>query len=289
MHVVLGANGRAGGETASALIARGAKVRAVVRRAEQGERWRRRGAEVAVARIEDVASMTAAFAGAESAFLLNPPFPDGDPFERAEANGAALAEAARAARLPRLVLLSSVGRSTPPAPASSPRSTASRRRSPGRRRRPPSCARATSSRPGARSPAPRPAASCRASSPLDQRIPMVSTIDIGATAARLMTEPWSGHRVVELGGPAEASAADVAGAFAAALGRPVAAQLVPAEARVPMLVEAGLEREVAEALAGMYDGIASGRVVREDGTEHLRGSTPLAVAVQRIVAALVPA
>ena len=56
-----------------------------------------------------------------------------------------------------------------------------------------------------------------------------------------------------------------------------------------MLVEAGLEREVAEALAGMYDGIAAGRVVREDGTEHLRGSTPLAVAVQRIAAALAPA
>ncbi len=289
MHVVLGANGRAGGETASALLARGARVRAVVRRAEQGERWRKRGAEVAVAEIEDVAAMTAAFAGAESAFLLNPPFPDGDPFERAEANGAALAEAARAARLPKLVFLSSVGAQhadgtgiiatlnrVEAALAGAAPATAFLRAG--------YFVETWSEVAGAAADGVLPSFL-----PLEQRIPMVSTIDIGVTAARLMTEPWSGHRVVELGGPAEASAADVAGAFAATLGRPVAAQLVPVEARVPMLVEAGLGREVAEALAGMYDGIAAGRAVREDGTEHLRGSTPLAVAVQRIAAAFAPA
>ena len=289
MHVVLGANGRAGGETASALLARGEKVRAVVRRAEQGERWRKRGAEVAVAEIEDVAAMTAAFAGAESAFLLNPPFPDGDPFERAEANGAALAEAAWDASLPKLVFLSSVGAQHPSgtgiiatlnrveaALAGAAPSTAFLRAS--------YFVETWSEVAGAAAGGVLPTFL-----PLEQKIPMVSTIDVGATAARLMTEPWNGHRVVELAGPAEASAADVAGAFAAALGRPVGAELVPAEARVPMLVEAGLSRQVAEALAGMYDGIAGGRAVREDGTEHLRGSTPLAVAVQRIVAALAPA
>ena len=36
MHVVFGANGRAGGETARALIERGEAVRVVLRRAEQG-------------------------------------------------------------------------------------------------------------------------------------------------------------------------------------------------------------------------------------------------------------
>ena len=123
----------------------------------------------------------------------------------------------------------------------------------------------------------------------DLKIPMVSTIDVGQAAARLMSEHWTGHRIVELGGPAEWSAADVAAAFAAALGRPVAPSLVPREARVPMLIEAGVSSEVAEALAGMYDGLASGRVAREEGTEHWRGSTPLPAAVERIVAALAPA
>ena len=109
MHVVLGANGRAGGATAGALLARGEAVRAVVRRPEQAARWRERGAEVVVADIEDIAAMTAAFAGADSAFLLSPPPVGGDPFARAEALGAALAAAVRRAGLPRLVLLSSIG------------------------------------------------------------------------------------------------------------------------------------------------------------------------------------
>ena len=45
MYVIFGANGRAGGETARALIERGEPVRVVVRRAAQGERWKSLGAE----------------------------------------------------------------------------------------------------------------------------------------------------------------------------------------------------------------------------------------------------
>jgi uncharacterized protein YbjT (DUF2867 family) len=289
MHVVLGVNGRAGGETATALLARGETVRAVVRRPEQGARWRAQGAEVAVARIEDVAAMTAALSGATSAFLLNPPSPDGDPFARAEANGAALAEAARAARLPRLVFLSSIGAQhasgtgiiatlhrVEAALAGAAPATAFLRAG--------YFVETWSEVAGAAADGVLPSFL-----PPDLKIPMVSTLDVGATAARLMAEAWSGHRIVELGGPAEASAADVAAAFAAALGRPVAPQLVPVEARVPILADAGLDRPVAEALAGMYDGIASGRVAREAGTEHWRGATSLRSAVERIVAALAPA
>ena len=49
MHVVFGANGRVGGETARALIERGEPVRVAVRRPEQGEPWKALGADVAVA------------------------------------------------------------------------------------------------------------------------------------------------------------------------------------------------------------------------------------------------
>lgn len=47
MHVVFGANGRAGGETARALIERGAAVRVVLRRREQAAPWEALGVEVA--------------------------------------------------------------------------------------------------------------------------------------------------------------------------------------------------------------------------------------------------
>ena len=64
MYVVLGANGRAGGEVARALIERGEAVRVVLRRKEQGEKWTALGAEVAVASIEDADAMADALTGA---------------------------------------------------------------------------------------------------------------------------------------------------------------------------------------------------------------------------------
>lgn len=109
MYVVLGANGRAGGEVVRALIAGGEAVRVVLRRREQGEKWTALGAEVAVASMEDVGAMAAALTGARAAFLLNPPPVSGDPYQRTEEIGAALADAARRAGLPKAVVLSSIG------------------------------------------------------------------------------------------------------------------------------------------------------------------------------------
>ena len=100
MYVVLGANGRAGGEAARALIERGEAVRVVLRRKEQAEKWTALGAEVAVASIEDADAMADALKCASGAFLLNPPTVSGDPYARTEELGAALADAARRARLP---------------------------------------------------------------------------------------------------------------------------------------------------------------------------------------------
>ena len=63
MFVVLGANGRAGGETARALIELRKPVRVVLRRPEQADRWTKLGAEVAIASIEDVPGLAAALRG----------------------------------------------------------------------------------------------------------------------------------------------------------------------------------------------------------------------------------
>lgn len=72
MYLVLGANGRAGGEAARALLERRQAVRVVVRRPEQGSKWMALGAHVAVASIADAEAMTAALEGASGAFLVNP-------------------------------------------------------------------------------------------------------------------------------------------------------------------------------------------------------------------------
>ncbi|PLU83730.1 NmrA family protein, partial [Sinorhizobium medicae] len=89
MYVVLGANGRAGGETARALMELGIPVRVVLRRPEQAGKWTRLGAEFAIGSIEDVASLTAALRDASGAFLLSPPPASGDPYSRAHEVGIA--------------------------------------------------------------------------------------------------------------------------------------------------------------------------------------------------------
>ena len=60
MQVVFGANGRAGGETARALMAAGEAVRVVLRRAEQAGPWTAAGAQVAIASMEDAGAVAAA-------------------------------------------------------------------------------------------------------------------------------------------------------------------------------------------------------------------------------------
>src|SRR6202012_5975833 len=46
--------------------------------------------------------------------------------------------------------------------------------------------------------------------PLDRKIPMVSTADVGRVAAELLQLSWKGNRVVELEGPERISPNDLA-------------------------------------------------------------------------------
>lgn len=285
MYTVLGANGRAGGEVARALMESGEAVRVILRRKKQGERWVALGAEVAVAGIGDVDAMTAALQGAEAAFLLNPPPVSGDPYALAEEHGAVLAEAVRRARLPTAVVLSSIG-------AQHVSGTG---------------VIATLNRFEALLDGVAPATvflrsgyfvetwSEVAEAVLSDnvlptfiepswKIPMVSTIDVGHAAATLLCERWSGKRVVELGGPQDWSADDVASAFAQVLGRPVTPVLVPPEQRATLLAAEGVPGEVASALLGMYEGIANGLFMRQSSSEHRRGTVSLATAIKRVVA-----
>jgi len=287
MQVVFGAAGRAGGETAEALIARGEPLRVVVRRPEQGEAWKARGAEVAVADLYEADQVARALEGATAAFLLSPPPLAGDPFARAAELGEALAEAVRRSGLPKAVVLSSVGaqhasgtgviatlHTLEEALADIAPATAFLRSG--------YFVETWSEVAGS--------VLSEGVLPsfleLDQAIPMVGTADVGEAAARLMSEAWKGTRIVELGGPADYSAREVATAFAALLGRPVEPLFLPPDQRLAVLTEAGTPPEVARALLDMYDGIAGGRVVREERNEHWRGTTPLAVAIERVVARL---
>uniref|UniRef100_UPI00135C3A0D NmrA family NAD(P)-binding protein n=1 Tax=Geminicoccus flavidas TaxID=2506407 RepID=UPI00135C3A0D len=230
MYVVLGANGRAGGETARALIKCGEAVRVVLRRREQAESWTALGAEVAVASIEDADAMAAALAGASGAFLLNPPPVSGDPYARTEELGAALADAARRARLPKAVVLSSIGAQH--VAGTGVIATLNRFEA-----LLDGAAAATAflrsgyfvETWGEVAETVRSVGVLPTFLDPSRRIPMVSTIDLGRAAAAVLREEWTGKRVVELGGPEDWSADEVASAFEKVLGRPVVPALVPPE------------------------------------------------------------
>ena len=284
MFVVLGANGRAGGETARALIELHKPVRVVLRRPEQAEPWKALGADVAIGSIEDVPGLAAAMKDAEGGFLLCPPPPSGDPYARANEVGRALAAALRQARLPKVVALSSIGAQHATGTGVIATLNSLEKHLDG------AAPSTTFLRPGYfveswGEVAPAVLADGVLPSFLEpsQKIPMVSTTDVGRTAARLLSDDFTGKRVVELRGPQDLSAQDVASAFASILGRPVETAFVPPEARAAVLAQGGVPRELADALLGMYDGIASGRVEFEQGTEQHRGSVALADAVARML------
>lgn len=284
MYVVLGANGRAGGETARALVDMGMPVRVVLRQPGQGEKWAGLGADVAIGAVEDEASLVSAMKGASGVFVLSPPPAEGDPYMRGEKTGAALARAVRRAGVPRVVALSSIGAQHREGTGIIAMLNSLERQLEGAA---PSIA---FLRPGYfietwEEVAQSAIADGVLPSFLEpaQKIPMVSTMDVGNAAASLLVSAFSGRRIVELRGPQDWSANDVAAAFATVLGRSVAAAFVPREARTAILVQEGVAPEVAEALCGMYDGLASGRVAAEKGNEERRGSVSLVEAVERIV------
>ena len=229
MYAVTGASGKVGGAVANTLLAAGKDVRVVVRNAQNGKVWADRGSKVALAEIEDIDAMAAAFAGAEGVFLMLPPTFDPSPgFVEARAMIAAFRAALVKAAPAKLVVLSTIGAAAPE----------------------PNLLNQLGLLEKALADLPMPVTYLRAAwfmenaaldvadakttgaissylTPLDKTFPMIATDDVGRVAAELLQETWQGHRVVELEGPTRKSPNDLAAAFAAALGRPVAAHIVP--------------------------------------------------------------
>jgi uncharacterized protein YbjT (DUF2867 family) len=111
-------------------------------------------------------------------------------------------------------------------------------------------------------------------------LPQVATRDIGRTAAAALAEGRLESQVIELAGPRDYSANDVAAALTSLTGKPVAAQQGPLEAVVPTLTSFGISAAIAELFREMYAGIASGRVAFGAGpasgrARAVRGTTPL--------------
>jgi NAD(P)H dehydrogenase (quinone) len=265
MYAIMGITGRIGSVIGRTLLAAKQPVRAVVRDAGKGQAWADRGCEIALANIEDTASLTTAFRGAEGVFVLVPPNFDPAPeFPEARAIAAALRTALEAARPARVVYLSTLG-------AQSSQSNLLTQHT---------IIEATISE----LPAPitflRPAWFMENSSwdvapargqgvipsflqPLDKAVPMVATADIGKVAAALLQETWSDHRVAELEGPQRVTPNDIAATFTKLLGRSVRMQVVPRESWEALFKSQGMKNPLPR--IRMLDGFNEGWIEFERG------------------------
>jgi len=276
MYVVLGATGQVGGAVARHLLEQKLSLRVVVRSAEKGEPFAAKGCEVAVADVLDTAALTLAFRGAENVFVLIPPlFDPSEGFPEARAIYASITTALKAARPGRVVCLSTVG-----AQASEPNllnQLGLMEQEFGKLDIPVAFLRASSFMENFAWDI----ASAKDEGvvhsflqPLERKIPMVATDDIGRTATGLLQEDWQGRRVVELQGPELLGPDDVANAFTRVLDRKVKADVVPRESWETIFLSAGMKNPTPR--IQMLEGFNAGWISFEGGeVEQRTGSTTL--------------
>ena len=265
MYAIMGITGQIGSVIGRSLLAAKQPVRAVVRDVGKGQIWADRGCEIALANIEDAASLTTAFRGAEGVFVLVPPNFDPAPeFPEARAIAAALRTALEAARPARVVYLSTIG-----AQASQSNLLTQH-----------TIIEATISE----LPTPitflRPAWFMENSSwdvapargqgvipsflqPLDKALPMVATADIGKVAAALLQETWNDLLVVELEGPQRVTPNEIAVTFAKLLGSSVRMEVVPRESWETLFKSQGMKNPIPR--IRMLEGFNEGWIEFERG------------------------
>lgn len=231
MYAITGITGKVGGALARTLLAEKLPVRAVLRDEAKAAEWRARGCGIAIAEMNDATSLAAAFKGAEGVFILPPSEFDPEPdFPEARRVIEAVTQALAEARPAKVVCLSTIG-------ADAPHENLLTQRTLLEEAVDALGLPVTFLRPGWFMenaqwdiPAARDEGVLRSFlQPADKLFPMIATQDVGRTAAALLSEDWSGTRVVELEGPTRVSPNDIARAFATALGRPVSVEIVPRE------------------------------------------------------------
>ncbi|MGF6710983.1 uncharacterized protein YbjT (DUF2867 family) [Luteibacter sp. W1I16] len=284
MFAITGITGRVGGELANTLLAAGKGIRAIVRDESKAQPWAAKGCEVALADLDDAKSLTEALRGVEGAFILFPPIYDSEPtFPELQPRIDAVRRALIQARPGKVVVLSTIG-----ADAAQP-----------------NLLNALGMVEAALADVPLPITFLRAAwfienaewdvasardegvlhsylQPLDRGVPMISTVDVGRTAAALLMEDWDGHRIVELEATERVTPHQMAAAFGRALGRSVHAQVVPRDQWETIFRQQGMRHPTPR--MQMIDGFNQGWIDFKDrGTHARKGRVTLDEAITRLV------
>jgi NAD(P)H dehydrogenase (quinone) len=287
MYAVMGITGNVGGVVARSLLARGEKVRGIVRNPEKAAEWQRQGVELFKADYDDAEALAVAFSGVDGVFVMVPPnFAPAPGYVETKATLAVLHKALLKAQPPKAVYLSSIGAEQTsglglitsshlleqtlgdlPFPQAFLRAGWFLENSAGD------------------------VASARDEGriqfqlyPLDRKFSLVATADIGKVGAETLTQSWKGARHIEVAGPVGTSPMEIAEAFADVLGRPVEAVAVPRDQWETLWVSQGMTEGRTAPRAEMVDGFNSGWIhFGVTGTEHVVGRTSLREVIVHLV------
>jgi uncharacterized protein YbjT (DUF2867 family) len=284
MYVIMGGTGHVGSAVAQALLDRGEAVTIITRDASRAGAWREKGAEIAEANVEDVASLRAAFQRGRRAFLLNPSADtsaDTDTIERRTV--ARILSALEGSGLQKVVAESTGG--AQPGERIGDLSVLWELEEGLRRQSIPAAINRAAyymSNWDGLLDAVRSVGRLPTMYDPDLAIPMAAPRDLGEIAARRLVSPLDdvGIRYVE--GPRRYSSADVARAFSQALGRPVELDVTPRDKWKEAYRSLGFSEAAADSYARMAAvSVDSGFEMPGDA---LRGSTTLEAYIRGLVA-----
>ena len=275
MYAIAGVSGHTGSVAADELLRRGKKVRVIVRHAEKGAPWKAKGAEVALASLDNADELARALSGVEGVYLLSPPDPASkDMIGGGRRLGEVYASAVKKSGLPHVVFLSSIGAQhdsgTGPIRALHeiekklvPAGTALTLLRPSYFLENWAASLGPAAKDGV----------LPSFIPADTKMPQIATKDIGIAAADALEAPPKGVRILELAGPQDYSPNDIAGEVGKILGKKVIVGAGPLDAVVPAFMSFGIGEHVAGLYREMYEGLIQGRVSWDGKGERKRGKT----------------
>lgn len=288
MFAIVGAMGQTGSVISTTLLEAGHPVRMIVRRDDaQAAAWRSQGAHICIADLDDHISMVRAFSGAHSAYVMGPPhYQSSDMFAQAQRVHARLVAAANAARLPRMVALSSVGSQHAAGTGNIGTTHDLEMQLQGFNgvRTVLRAANFMENWAWSLRPAVQEAILPSMFLPPERALPMVSAKDIGRVAAELLVEQATVNRLVELHGPRDVSPVDVAAALSRLLGKTVTAVATPRERWAGIFAAQGFPAITVNAFCEMFDGFNSGHIAFEGKGDTVRGKIDIDAALAACLA-----
>ncbi|MDH5195185.1 MAG: NmrA family NAD(P)-binding protein [Nitrospira sp.] len=285
MFVVVGATGNTGSAVVDTLLSKKQPVRVVVRSADKGVAWKAKGADVAVASLDDVSALTKAFEGATGVYLMVPPNYGATAWlSDQQARMDRAAEAVVKSGVSHVVYLSSIGGQLPSGTGPIRAAHYGEGKLTGAMThltilRPPyfmenwvpviGAAKAQGVLPTFIAP--------------QAKIPMIAARDIGRIGAERLMAGGRGKQIVELAGPEEYSPEQVATVLGQILGKAVTAQHAPLSAVIPTFKSFGFSDEAAKLFEEMYASFSTGAVGYETPDKLVRGTVTLQEALRGMV------